>query len=151
MLHFVPVIACQGNPMLQNPCLRRTQLPYPIHPETTERPPDQPNADWILNFVCPSCGHRADYDRTHIQWRLVPEGVREVDLPGTLLWRIEFECARESCGLPLVTHTKGSREATDFDLLRIVDGAYPPLSCAEGHRLSFPPILKSAEALSKAW
>ncbi len=149
MSHVVPVIVCEATPKCS--CGERIQLPYSTRQQKAARQPNQPKADWILNFVCPKCGFRADYNRTHIQWPLIPEGVRAEGLPGTVLWKIEFECARESCGIPVVTHTTGFQDASQFFLLSIVERAYPPLYCDKKHDLSFPAIVKSLDIVEEAW
>jgi hypothetical protein len=82
----------------------------------------------------------------------VPEGIRAAGLPGTVLWRVEFECGRESCGTLIVTHSTGFRDASESYLWRIVEHASPPLYCdkGEGH-MSFPLIMRSAVMLDEAW
>jgi hypothetical protein len=147
--HLVPVVACEGRQI--HPCGRRIQLPYSIRQQTIARQPDQPKADWTLNLVCADCGFRDDYDRSRIQWESVPEEIRAAGLPGTVLWRIEFECGRESCGALMVTHTMGFRDASESCLRGIVEHASPPLFCDKGGgHLSFP-LNPRPVVLDEAW
>jgi len=149
-MHLVPVIVCKGRPL--HPCGHRIQFPYSTRQQTLPNQPDQPKVDWTLNLVCPVCGFRDDYDRSRIQWPLVTEDLRAAGPPGTVLWKIELECGRKSCGTPIVTHTTGFRDASQSYLWRTVERASPPLFCDKGQdHLSFPVILRSAVVLDEAW
>ena len=139
------------NPVIRCECGQPTQLPLSIPERTSEsllaRIPD----NWQLDFVCPDCKRKHVYSSREIALPIDVEGVRSANLPGTVLWRLEFECGHESCESHVVTHTVAFADSSQRVLLDIVAGAEPALTCEKGHPLSVPTIPKATVVKDAFW
>ena len=95
-------------------------------------PQNQPKGKWPITFLCLLHRHECEVPVEAIRLdtvQIASPGIREV-----CLWQIEFECARENCGLLQTIYTRYSRDAKPSDVERALQDASHAIACKGGHR-----------------
>jgi len=86
-----------------------------------------------ITLVCPNCGLLSVHSESDVH---LVDMLPEIPNPlPTVLWRVEFSCDRENCGLPVVVHTRTEGRTAIDEPYRLVKRARPTPSCANGHPL----------------
>ena len=93
--------------------------------------PYLPKGIWPIDFLCLPHGHVCRVTPHVIHLDPVPTlalGIHEA-----LLWKIEYECARQNCGQRQTIYTRYSAVGTQADVLRDVLKTRARVLCSEGH------------------
>jgi hypothetical protein len=99
---------------------------------TFDDPQNQPKGKWPITFLCLPHRHVCEVtlDTIHLDTvQTVAPGLNEVSL-----WQIEFECARENCGLLQTIYTRYSRDGKLSDVEGALRDASHVIACKGGHR-----------------
>ncbi len=97
--------------------------------------PRLPMGIWPIDFLCLPHGHVCRVTQQAIHLDPVPTlapGIHE-----TLLWKIEYECARQNCGQRQTIYTKFSEVGSRSDVLDAVLRTRANILCSEGHEAIF--------------
>jgi len=93
--------------------------------------PYLPTGIWPIDFLCLPHGHVC---------QVTPQAIRQesVDrlaqgLHEALLWKIEYECARQDCGQRQTIYTRYSEAGSQSDVLRAVLETRARILCSKGH------------------
>lgn len=93
--------------------------------------PRLPTGIWPIDFLCLPHGHVCRVTPQAIHLDPVPTlalGIHE-----TLLWKIEYECARQNCGQRQTIYTRFSEVGSQSDVLDAVLRTRAKILCSEGH------------------
>ncbi len=113
------------------------QMPGDPIPEKTDEyqarwPPD----DWRATIGCPSCGIILQYDARAVSWQRACFDESGNYFSDTTCYRIEFECARKDCRVPVRFHTVLSdRIPTEVALRATLRTDFFHGNCSAGHPL----------------
>ena len=95
----------------------------------------QPTGIWPIEFLCLQHGHVCRVTLGTI--RLESVETRGQDQYEALLWKIEYECARQNCGQRQTIYTRYSAVGAKSDVLRVVSETGTRVLCSEGHEAKF--------------
>ena len=93
--------------------------------------PYLPKDIWPIDFLCLPHGHvcRVGPETIHLDSvETLGQGLHEA-----VLWKIEYECARQNCGQRQTIYTRYSAAGEQSDVLRAVLETRAKILCIEGH------------------
>jgi hypothetical protein len=106
-------------------------LPHRSPKEKSEGQQGWPTDIWRLDFVCQVCGRRAEYSAANVHHN--PLDTPIPGQPAHVLWRVELECAHESCGKVFELYTNAEYFSDKNEVLAVVGSAKPAIACPQGH------------------
>lgn len=142
LLSRVHVLVCSS-------CEERIVLPHGSVPGMSEDQWYWPTDELLLKLACPLCGHLSAHSRQDVCLKGVQ--IEDPNLPPSVFWRVEFACAHESCGLPIVVHARTEGNALPSQPERLVLSAKPGPSCANGHPLGSAATAIHVEVIDWNW
>jgi hypothetical protein len=128
LMQRLRVLVCPN----QNPkCGERIVLPHGRLAGISEDQWYWPMSTPTLTLACPNCGLLSTHSRQDVRRESIE--IPDPNQAPSAFWRVEFECDRENCGLPIVVHTRTESNAfPDEPQHRVIRSK---AVCANGHQL----------------
>ena len=146
--YFEPYVICRN--FKASPRCERIVLPFrglpnknpfdlicsPFLAETGEYPVRWPEDGWQAAIGCPYCEAAFRYGLWDVRWEAIDRDAPGVFHSDTKCYRVEFECARPNCRLPVQVHTVLGGVIPTENALRdmLHDGLFHEI-CPAGHDL----------------